>query len=115
MTMTVEITSNRVGSTAVVTPHGDVDLVTSPEFRTAVHAAIDDGADAMVIDLTEAGFLDSTALGVLISVHRRLGDRLVVAAARPPVRRLFDITRFDTVLRLNDSVDGALAALRSGA
>jgi anti-sigma B factor antagonist len=101
-----------VGTTAVVTPHGDIDLVTSPEFRTAVHAAIDDGASAMVIDLSESGFLDSTALGVLVSVHRRLGDRLAVAGAQPGVTRLFEITRFTTVLRLFGTVDDAIAALR---
>jgi anti-sigma B factor antagonist len=107
--MTVEITTNRVGTTAVVTPHGDIDLVTSPEFRTAVHAAVDEGADAMVIDLSDAGFLDSTALGVLVSVHRRLGDRLTLAAARPAVRRLLEVTQLTTVLRLYPSVDEALA------
>ena len=112
MTMTVEITTTRVGTTALVAPHGDIDLVTSPDFRTAVHAAIDDGADAMVIDLSGSGFLDSTALGVLVSVHRRLGDRLAVACPQPAVRRLFDITRFSTVLRLHASVDEALAAVR---
>jgi anti-sigma B factor antagonist len=111
--MTVEITTTRVETTAVVTPHGDIDLVTSPEFRAAVHAAIDDGADAMVVDLSDSGFLDSTALGVLVSVHRRLGDRLALAAARPGVRRLLDITRFTTVLRLYPSVDDALAALKT--
>lgn len=110
--MTVEITTNRVGTTAVVTPHGDIDLVTSPEFRTAVDAAIDDGAGAMVINLSDSGFLDSTALGVLVSVHRRLGDRVAVAGTRPAVHRLFDITRFSTVLRLYESVDDALAALK---
>jgi anti-sigma B factor antagonist len=111
--MTVEITTNRVGTTAVVTTHGDIDLVTSPEFRTAVHAAIDDGADAMVINLSSSGFLDSTALGVLVSVHRRLGDRLVLAGAQPSVHRLFDITRFTTVLRLYPTVHEAMAALKT--
>jgi anti-sigma B factor antagonist len=110
--MTVEITTTRVGTTAVVTPHGDIDLVTSPEFRTAVHEAIDDGADAMVVDLSDSGFIDSTALGVLVSVHRRLGDRLTLAAARPTVRRLLEVTQFTTVIRLHGSVDEALAALR---
>lgn len=111
--MTVEITTNRVGTTAVVTTHGDIDLVTSPEFRTAVHAAVDDGADAMVIDLSSSGFLDSTALGVLVSLHRRLRDRLAIAGAQPAVHRLFDITRFTTVLRMYASVDEALAALKA--
>lgn len=109
--MTVEITTNRVGTTAVVTPHGDLDLVTSPEFRSAVDAAIDDGAAAMVIDLSDAGFLDSTALGVLLSVHRRLAGRLAVAGAQPVVRRLFDVTQMGTVLRVRATVDEALASL----
>ncbi|WP_203935161.1 STAS domain-containing protein [Virgisporangium ochraceum] len=112
MTVIVDITTNRVGRTAVVTPHGDIDLVTSPEFHTAVHAAIDEGATALVIDLSDAGFLDSTALGVLVSAHRRLKDRLAIAAARPVVQRLFEVTQFTTVLRIYPTVDGALDDLR---
>jgi anti-sigma B factor antagonist len=112
VTVIVDITTNRVGRTAVVTPHGDIDLVTSPEFHTAVHAAIDEGATALVIDLSDAGFLDSTALGVLVSAHRRLKDRLAIAAARPVVQRLFEVTQFTTVLRIYPTVDGALDDLR---
>jgi anti-anti-sigma factor len=67
----------------------------------------------MVIDLSSSGFLDSTALGVLVSVHRRLRDRLVIANAQPAVQRLFDITRFATVLRMYASVDEALTALKA--
>lgn len=113
VTMTPEITINRVdAATVIVTPHGDVDLVTAPGFRDAAHGAIDDGADALVIDLSDTDFIDSTALGVLVTLHRRLGDRLVVAGSKPSVLRLFDITYFTTVLRLYASVDEALAALK---
>lgn len=111
MTVSVDITTNRIGTTAIVTPHGEVDVVTSPEFRTAVHAAVDDGATNLVVDLSDAGFLDSTALGVLVSVHRRIGDGLVVASARPSVRRLFEITRLDTVWRMYGTLEEALADL----
>jgi anti-sigma B factor antagonist len=96
-----------------VTPHGDIDLVTSPEFRSAAHAAVDEGATALVVDLSDAGFLDSTALAVLVSVRRRLGDRLAVAAARQNVHRLFEITRFTAVVRMYPTVAEALVDLRS--
>lgn len=111
MTVILDITTHRVGTVAVVTPHGDIDLVTAPEFRTAVHEAIDDGATAMVVDLSEAGFLDSTALGVLISAHRRLGDRLAMAGAHLAVRRLFEVTQLAAVFRLYPTVAEALADL----
>lgn len=111
MTVIVDITTNRLGMIAIVTPHDEIDLVTAPEFRAAVHAAIDDGATALVIDLSEALFLDSTALGVLLSAHKRLGDRLAVAGVQPVVRRLLDVTQLTTVFRLYPTVADALPDL----
>jgi anti-anti-sigma factor len=66
----------------------------------------------VVLDLSDVAFVDSTALGVLVSFHRRLGNRLVIAAAQPAVLRLFEITMFTSVLRLFESVAAALSALR---
>jgi anti-sigma B factor antagonist len=77
-----------------------------------VDRLVSDGAAAMVLDLADVGFMDSTALGLLVSLHRRLGDRLVVAGARPVVQRLFEITKLVTVVRTADSVDTALILLR---
>ena len=98
----------------IVAPHGDVDLTTSDLVRSAVNRLIDDGATAVLLDLSDVGYLDSTALGVLVQLHRRLGAGLVVAGARPAVQRLFEITRFTSVLRIVDSVATALTALRTG-
>lgn len=113
VTMAPEITITRVGTTTVtLTPHGDLDLVTAPDLRAAAHTAIDEGAEAMVLDLSDVDFLDSTALGVLVSVHRRLGDRMLVAGAKPAARRIFEITRFTEVLGMYASVDEALVALK---
>jgi anti-sigma B factor antagonist len=111
--MSIDITTRLVGGTVVVTPHGDVDLTTSDMVRATVDRVIDDGAAAVVLDLSDVGFMDSTALGALVSFHRRLGPRFVVAGARPTVLRLFEITKFTTVLRLADSVPTALIVLRS--
>jgi anti-sigma B factor antagonist len=111
--MSIEITTRAIGGTVIVAPHGDVDLTTSQLLRDVVDQVVDDGAAAVVLDLSGVGFMDSTALGALVSFHRRLGDRLVVAAARPAVHRLFEITKFTSVLRLADDVDTAITALRS--
>jgi anti-sigma B factor antagonist len=111
--MSIDITTRAFDGGVVVTPHGDIDLTTSCLVRTAVEQIVDDGARAVVLDLSDVGFMDSTALGALVSFHRRLGRRLVLAGAQPNVLRLLEITKFTSVLRLTDSVDTALIALRT--
>jgi anti-anti-sigma factor len=66
----------------------------------------------LVLDLLDVPFMDSTGLGVLVLVHRRLGERFVVAAVQPAVLRLLEITMFTSFLRVSDSVATALADLR---
>ena len=112
MTTLEVITTTVAGGPVVVTPYGDVDLTTSPALRTLVHQVMDDGATAVVLDLSDVEFVDSTVFGALVSFHRRLGNRLVVAAC-PRVRRLLDITGFTLVLTVTDSVDTALTVLES--
>jgi anti-sigma B factor antagonist len=109
--MTIDVTTEPAIDGAVVTPHGEVDLTTSDALRITVDRLIDDGANAVVMDLSDVGFIDSTALGVLVTVHRRLGERFVVAAVQPTVVRLLEITKFTSVLRMADTVTAALTAL----
>jgi anti-sigma B factor antagonist len=112
--MTIDVTTEPAVDAVVVSPHGEVDLTTSPALRVTVDRLIHDGASAVVLDLSDVGFIDSTALGVLVSFHHRLGERLIIAAVRPTVLRLLEITKFTSVLRLTDSVAAALTALQPG-
>jgi anti-anti-sigma factor len=110
--MPIDVTTEPAVGAVVVAPHGDVDLTSSHALRAAVDRLIDGGATALVLDLSEVEFIDSTALGVLVSFHHRLGERLIIAAAQPAVLRLLEITNFISVLRLTDSVAVALSALQ---
>jgi anti-sigma B factor antagonist len=64
-----------------------------------------------VVDLDDVGFLDSTALGVLVGVLKRArsedGDVRIVCT-QPRVRKVFEITRLDSAFDLFDSVDEAV-------
>jgi anti-sigma B factor antagonist len=98
----------------VVAVTGQADLHTAPELRDAIGSAINDGQTRLVIDLTEATFVDSMTLGVLLSALKRvtpLGGRLVVVCPDPHLRRVFEITSLDRVLSLTSSTDEAAAEL----
>jgi anti-sigma B factor antagonist len=94
---------------------GEADVFTAPELKEALAAAIAGGAKDVVVDLSEATFVDSTTLGLLIGTVRRvdpLGGTVAVAVGDPSVARIFEITRLDQVFAMFDSMDAALAYLR---
>lgn len=100
--------------TAVLAVHGEVDLHAAPELRDRLRRSIDDGAVDVVVDLSGASFVDSTALGILLGAMKRVrdeGGQMVVVASRPEVRRIFEITLLDQVFPLHETREDALASL----
>jgi anti-sigma B factor antagonist len=100
------------GGSVVIAVHGQADLHTAPELRTAITAAIDRGASGLVIDLSEATFIDSMTLGVLLGAVKRLrpsGGKVTVVCVDPHIRRIFEITLLDRVFSLHASRDDARA------
>lgn len=95
----------------VIAVHGQADLHTAPELRSAIAGAIDGGARALVIDLAEATFIDSMTLGVLLGGVKRLrpsGGSVAVVVVDPHIRRIFEITLLDRVFSLHEDRDAAL-------
>ncbi len=94
----------------VLAVQGEVDLFTAPELKTAAQKAIDDGATRLVVDLTDTRFLDSTALGVLIGLVKRVrpeGD-VVIVNTEPSTTKTFAITGLDSVFTVVETRDAAL-------
>lgn len=106
--------SPATGGAHVIAVAGQADLHTAPELRAALGAAIDEGAREVVVDFTDATFIDSMTLGVLLGALKRLtplSGRLAVACPDQHLRRVFEITSLDRVLSLADSRSAALDRL----
>jgi anti-sigma B factor antagonist len=104
--------------TQVVRAHGELDLYVAPEFKRRLAEIIETGKTRIVVDLTDAAFMDSTALGVLIGALKRLrvrGGALAVASEQPSILRILELTGMDQVLELHATADDALAALHRSA
>jgi anti-sigma B factor antagonist len=103
------------GGTRVVTLRGELDAHDAPDLRATFAEAME-GATAgvrVVLDLTQVTFLDSTALGCIVGLLRRVGEaegdlRVVLPAA--PTVRIFEITGLDAVLHTYPTRAAALAA-----
>jgi anti-sigma B factor antagonist len=98
---------------SVVSLSGEIDMATSPELRGRLHALLGEGKATIVIDLDGVGFLDSTALGVLVGTMKRAraaGGDVRLVCTQPRVAKVLEITRLDQAFATFTSVDGALEA-----
>jgi len=102
----------------VIAVHGQADLHTAPELRNAITAALDGGATGLVVDLSEATFIDSMTLGVLLGAVKRLrpsGGKVAIFCSDPHIRRIFEITLLDRVFSLHTDLEAARAVGRGSA
>jgi len=104
--------------TVVLAVCGEADLHVAPELRERISAVISDGAEELVLDLTETTFVDSMTLGVLLGSLKTLrerGGRMRLVVDRSDIRRIFEITVLDGIFPIHASLDEALAADAAGA
>jgi anti-anti-sigma factor len=79
---------------AVIALQGELDMAAAPAVRSRVDGAA--GLRALVLDLGEVTFVDSSALKELlraVSELDRYETRFVLAAVPPTVERLLELTR----------------------
>ncbi len=88
------------GGHAVVTATGELDLYTAPRLQAALAGLLREEVTRVVVDLSGVEFCDSTGMNVLLSAMKRLkeqGGALELAAPRPAVQRILQVTGLDTV------------------
>ena len=102
------------GADCVVVLGGEVDLYTAPELKQELHRLVAEGATRVVIDMTQTTFIDSTTLGVLLSVVKRVrpeGGTVVLVCPDRNVRRIFEITLLDRVFPIVDTREEAFETI----
>ena len=95
----------------VVTVSGSLDVATASALRDVVFDPSACTRPTLVLYLDDLEFLDARGIATLVATRRRVAARegtLVIACARPHLRRLLRITRLDTVVPVVASVDEAL-------
>jgi anti-sigma B factor antagonist len=87
----------------VLAVRGEVDVSTAPELRERLLGLAERGQSVAVVDLSEVSFVDSTALGVLVSGVKRLrsaGGDLRLVVTQPHINKVFEITGLTEVFRI---------------
>ena len=90
----LQLESHETDDGASVTVRGEVDMATAPQLRDTLMALVDAGATRVALDCRGLDFLDSSGIGVLIAVRKRLGDDGSLTLEAPPahVRKVLELT-----------------------
>jgi anti-sigma B factor antagonist len=98
----------------VVVLEGEIDIYSAPQFKEVLVNGIEGGARRVIVDLSLVTFIDSTALGVLVSGAKRVRPRngnLDIVCSDENIIRIFEITGLDRIFGIYPSRVEAIQAV----
>ena len=113
--MDLSVDRRSESSVSVVSVTGEVDVHSAPRLREGVSAELAGDAAAVIVDLSEVGFLDSTGLGALVSARTTAGERGVlmpVVCTSERIRKLF-MRRAQDPSNIESIIDQGVEVLRT--
>jgi len=112
-----ELTHADAPHTCILHIDGDVDVAVVPELRGALDDALSGGCENVVLDLTDVTYADSSALGLLVWLDRRMAPqhgKLILAGANANVTHILELSGLVGVaasIATSDDVSSALGGL----
>ena len=91
------------GEVTVVDVEGQLIVGNRQELKQKVLDSLDSGARKFVIDFTKTGYIDSSGLGVLVSLSKKIreqGGDLRLAGLNEDLQTLFELTKLDTLFAI---------------
>jgi len=95
----------------VVEVEGQLIVGNRNEFKQKVLDELERGARKVLIDFARTGYIDSSGLGVLVTLSRRIreeGGELRLANLNDDLKTLFELTKLDTLFQISDTKERAL-------
>ncbi|MCF6467568.1 STAS domain-containing protein [Nonomuraea sp. MG754425] len=105
--MELKVSTRSHAGCALVAITGEIDLYTAPALQAEFTRLLQSGPSRVVIDMSAVDFCDSTGMNVLLSALKRMKEQqgtLEVAAPRPAVRKILQVTGLDSVFTVHDEV-----------
>lgn len=102
---------------AILRPSGRMDVESSSSVRQAILDLASQGITALVVDLAQVDFMDSSGLSALVSgmkTLRKSGGMLSICNANAQIRTALRLTMLDRVFPVYENTAKALQALDAG-
>ena len=97
----------------VVKVEGQLIVGNRQELKDLVGAALDQGERRILVDFSQTGYIDSSGLGALVSISKRVreaGGELRLSGLNEDLRSLFELTKLDTLFAIAETPQQALGS-----
>jgi anti-anti-sigma factor len=114
--LSADIEFDHRDSLGIARLRGDVDITQASALREKLLAAVRNDDVGLVIDLTDARYVDSVGVSLLFELAERLSGRQMRFAVVVPqeglVERVLTIVDLKSVAEVHEDLGAALAAMR---
>ena len=104
----LKVTSRSQGDHIILALAGEIDLYTAPRLQSELSSVLPAAGPGMIlVDMSAVDFCDSTGMNVLLAAHRlaaERGNELVLAAPRPALRKILEVTGLQSVFTVHDDL-----------
>lgn len=101
---------NREDVLVVQPEESRLDALIASEFKDRLGSLIKDGHRKIVLDLASVEFIDSSGLGAMVTVLKKIGNlgEMRLCSISKPVQSLFEMTRMNKVFKIFEDRQQAL-------
>lgn len=99
------------GDVTLVEVEGQLIVGNRQELKQKVLEQLESGDRKFVVDFANTGYIDSSGLGVLVSLSKKIreqGGELRLSNLNEDLRTLFELTKLDTLFRIAEDKEEAL-------
>jgi anti-anti-sigma factor len=114
MSANLQIEARPLPSVTVLELHGDVTADGEDAIVEAYQSAVDDGPDTVLLEMTDATYINTSGISVLITLAmdaKKAGQHILVSGASAHYQKVFDLVRFSSFVSMFQTEDEALASL----
>ncbi len=110
----MEVTTERQGGILSICVDGRIDGSNVVEFEEAIREAIGDDDRVVIMDLENLRYISSAGLRAVLLTGKTLkggGAELVLCSLSEPIRKVFEISGFDTLFAIHASRSAVQSSL----
>ena len=107
----MSFTLKKSGDVVVVDVEGQLIVGNRQELKQKVLDELEKGERKFLIDFVQTGYIDSSGLGVLVSLSKKIrehGGELRLADLNDDLQTLFELTKLDTLFQIAETRERAL-------
>jgi anti-sigma B factor antagonist len=99
------------GEVTIIEVEGQLIVGNRQDLKQKVLDELERGVRKVLVDFSRAGYIDSSGLGVLVSLAkkiREMGGDLRLANLNDDLQTLFELTKLDTLFQISETRERAL-------